>query len=148
MTNSPSSIPEDYLQATPALHDEWDRLFKDTNKHDPQDGNTVLHKAAWQGNLHLATHLISKGADLNAVNYNGETPLHLAAWAGHHTMVTLLLHKGSRPCAKERGGFTPKDFAISHGNAAIAELLSKAEAEASDLNTSSNHQPLPIPPRR
>lgn len=47
-----------------------------------QDGNAPLHSAAERGNLELATELIEKNADPNAVNKRNQTPLDLALHAG------------------------------------------------------------------
>lgn len=42
------------------------------------DGNTPLHIAAKNGNVHICQLLIVEGANKNAINNSGETPLNLA----------------------------------------------------------------------
>jgi len=54
-------------------------------------GETLLHVAAKQGRVELATALLDSGADVDAADSNGVTALHLAALNGHARMISLLL---------------------------------------------------------
>lgn len=47
------------------------------NKHD-EDGNTLLHNAAMDGNLDTIKIFLSLGANVNAINSKGKTPLFVA----------------------------------------------------------------------
>lgn len=59
-------------------------------------GSTLLHTAAWRGDLAMATLLIERGALVNAADTrSGETPLHSAARGNRAEMVDLLLAHGA-----------------------------------------------------
>lgn len=45
--------------------------------------------------MHIASTLLSYGAETNSVTKQGVTPLHLASQEGHTDLVTLLLDKGA-----------------------------------------------------
>lgn len=51
---------------------------------------TPLHTAAYKGNIQLVEYLLSKGANLEAINKSGYTPQMLAAMNGHHEIDRLL----------------------------------------------------------
>lgn len=55
------------------------------------DGDTALHFAVRENNLHTAKLLIDYGADVNAENHSGETPLLLAIQHRYDRMVHFLL---------------------------------------------------------
>lgn len=58
-------------------------------------GNTVLHRAAMDGNKDQVEGLLANGENINAINHQGDTALHLAAAAGHLDVVKVLLVKGA-----------------------------------------------------
>ena len=94
-----------------------------------EEGNTALHCAAANrlfdaGGPNIVRHLISKGADINAVNNIGWTPLHVAAaqsqnpcgwprrWRGKtHVMMMLLLRNSAMVDAHRDRGRTAFFFA-------------------------------------
>lgn len=45
-------------------------------------GWTPLHLATYFGHIDVVEHLLSRNADVNAINENGDTPLHKAAFIG------------------------------------------------------------------
>ena len=51
------------------------------NKRDGSD-QTPLHIASYEGKLEMANFLLSKGADVRALDKNGWSPLHSAATSG------------------------------------------------------------------
>jgi hypothetical protein len=55
------------------------------------EGNTVLHLAARNGNDLILQVLLAHGAHLDVQNAQGNTPLHLAAQAGHMAIVRSLI---------------------------------------------------------
>lgn len=57
-------------------------------------GYTALLIVCQGRNLDLATFLVSKGADLNAVTERGISPVHLAAEAGETDLTRMLLAAG------------------------------------------------------
>ncbi|KJE92745.1 AGC/DMPK/GEK protein kinase [Capsaspora owczarzaki ATCC 30864] len=56
---------------------------------------TCLHVACQGGQLPIVEYLISKGADINAVDYNLATPLHLAAFEDAEDVVRFLIDHGA-----------------------------------------------------
>ena len=89
-----------------------------------------LHEAARDGCIEEVKSLISKGADVNAMNERlAATPLHLAIYFANTEVVKLLIANGADVNVKNRWNRTPLDIAIdSHiarGHIEIAELLRK-----------------------
>ncbi|KAJ6644845.1 Ankyrin repeat domain-containing protein 50, partial [Pseudolycoriella hygida] len=60
-----------------------------------QNGNTLLHLAAYKGESNIVEFLLSKGAEVNARNLQGRSPLISAALAEHYNIVEFLLSKGA-----------------------------------------------------
>ncbi|GFQ77336.1 hypothetical protein TNCT_578431 [Trichonephila clavata] len=56
------------------------------------DGFSLLHIAAQEGNLNIVKHLIDRGADVNSQNDAGSKPIHIAAREGHKDIVELFLN--------------------------------------------------------
>ena len=54
-----------------------DELHADVNARDA-DGNTALHNAAARGDNEMIQYLVSKGADVKAVNRSGQTTVDMA----------------------------------------------------------------------
>jgi ankyrin repeat protein len=78
-----------------------------------QSGDAPLHAACAQRSMEIATFLISRGADVDALNNAGETPLHRASFVGNREMVELLLSKGAYVNAKNKAaGSTPLHSAM------------------------------------
>lgn len=67
--------------------------------------------------------LLSKGADVKAVDGQGRTALHWAARTGSLEVVTQLLTAGSAIEAQDQNGTTPLGMAAATGRAASAEKL-------------------------
>jgi ankyrin repeat protein len=55
-----------------------------------EDGNTPLHIACLHNHPKVVNVLVTKGADILAVDYRGRTCFHLAAILGHTTIVDSL----------------------------------------------------------
>jgi uncharacterized protein len=72
--NSHRTAPGGFLPAVKYLVDE---LHLDVNGRD-HEGNTALHHAAARGDVPMIEYLVSKGADVKAVNRAGETTADMA----------------------------------------------------------------------
>ena len=72
--NSHRNAPSGFLAAVQYLVDE---LHADVNARD-HEGNTPLHNAAARGDNQMIEYLVSKGADVKAVNRAGETTADMA----------------------------------------------------------------------
>ena len=59
------------------------------------DGETPLHRAAWDNSLDVASSLIKLGADNEAKDEFGETPLHGAAEYNSLDVARLLIEHGA-----------------------------------------------------
>lgn len=76
-------------------------------------GQTPLHIAAMWGNADVAEYLVSKGANVHAINHlSSATPLHVAASsskdiAGRTQCAQILLAAGANPNAADADGTTP-----------------------------------------
>ncbi len=68
------------------------------------EGDTLLHRAASDGEARLMASLLAHGADPNARNADDEAPLHLASDAAS---VRLLLRHGADPNAQDNDGDAP-----------------------------------------
>lgn len=97
-----SSVSRSFAQAS-----ETDIASRDS------DGQTALHKYTvydW-GSLDDVKILVSRGADVNAVNNDGYTPLHLAAMSGYPDKARFLLEHGAKLQALTKSGATPLHLA-------------------------------------
>ncbi len=60
-----------------------------------QGGYTVLHSAAYYGNVAVARQVLDQGMDVNVTQDDGTTPLALARARGHHSVIELLISRGA-----------------------------------------------------
>ena len=70
-------------------------------------GNTLLMTAAQLGQIYVAQHLLSCGADIEACNDMGQTALHMAVSHDHPEIAMLLLSRGAKVDVEDRAGSTP-----------------------------------------
>src|ERR1035437_3461976 len=99
---------------------------------DGRDRNerTALHVATSYGNLEIAAFLISKGADVNALDSDGDTPLFNAGTKrGVADVFRLLLVNGAQVNVQNKDGLTPLHKAAADGSKEIFELLLDQGAE-------------------
>jgi ankyrin repeat protein len=90
-----------------------------------------LHEAARDGLIEQAKSLISKGADVNAMDERlAATPLHLAVYFANTEVVKLLVDNGADVNAKNKWNRTPLHIAIDKGYTDYVELLRKHGAKA------------------
>jgi len=89
-----------------------------------EDLYTPLHRAAYNGHLHVMRLLLQHGADPNAPTLEGWTPLHSACCWGKVEAAALLLKAGSRVNARSYSNTTPLHTAANRpDNRPMLELL-------------------------
>ncbi|KAG0521564.1 hypothetical protein BDA96_08G172200 [Sorghum bicolor] len=91
-------------------------------------GTTPLHFAAEEGNCEAVRLLLSKGVDVEPVNFMG-TPLHLAASQGQDQVMKILLEHGADPKRVVNYVFTPLLMACNGPSLKCAKLLVEAGAD-------------------
>lgn len=85
-------------------------------------GLLPLHLAAEPG---IISHLLEKGADVNAKTPMGDTALHLAVSNDNKEAVKALMRFGARANVINNSGFTPLLLALQSDNEGMVELLTK-----------------------
>nr|CAB3462532.1 unnamed protein product [Digitaria exilis] len=85
-------------------------------------GSTPLHDAAEQGHCEAIRLLLSKGVDVDRVNYRG-TPLHLAASMGKDQALKILLEHGADPNKVVNHVFSPLMVACCEHSLKCVKLL-------------------------
>ena len=124
-------------------------------------GDTLLHVAAKQNQVEIASLLLASGADVNATNKLGQTPLHYASkWTPTTSkLVQLLLEHNASVKAEDWQGRTPLMVAcgkdIEHSDfikideatrtsihVEIINLLLQAGASANEKSTENGLTPL------
>jgi ankyrin repeat protein len=89
--------------------------------------------AAEHGHLGLVTHLIERGANINATGAWGNTALHLAADRGHEEVAALLLDRGAHANSRDRQGMTPLVLAcINHRLGVVKMLVQHTQGQGLD----------------
>jgi hypothetical protein len=80
-------------------------------------------------NPEVVAHLLSAGADPNAVDFEGATPLMYAADGGTREVLRALLAAGTDPDAQDAEGRTALMYAADHCQTESVRLLVQARAE-------------------
>ena len=88
-----------------------------------EQGDTLLHWAAFEGNEDMVRRLIAAGANPNARVAQGSTPLHLAAYRGQTSIAEFLIAHGAMVNVKTNAGITPLDWAQRNGHGDMIGLL-------------------------
>jgi hypothetical protein len=111
---------EAMLRATPNAVSQYDRT-----------GWTLLHIAAFAGNVETTRLLIGKGADVNARARSKwrNTPLQTAVLTGAYETAKLLLENGADPLVRQAQGVAPMHEAARHARADLVQLLLDHGAE-------------------
>ena len=102
---------------------------------------TLLHWAVLKDKVELATLLLSKNADVEALDDEEQTPLFAAAalafWVGHSGMVELLLEHRAQVCPSHANGSTAvhaaltfADIAHTVGGRHVLDLLLREDPKA------------------
>jgi len=93
-----------------------------------ENDNTLLHLAVLRNEIAEAQDLLSRKADVNAINSAGMTPLHLAAKFDEMQMTKLLLSKKPNLSIRDKRGLTPLDWATKTHHSEIEALLRNSGA--------------------
>ena len=99
-----------------------------------EEGNTLLHKAAYFRQPEFTEYLLSKGADVNAKNNNGNTPLHelfneyCDSYEKEATINVLktceiLFKHGAEINARNKKNLTPLFLAVQHDPFVVIKYL-------------------------
>jgi len=96
-------------------------------------GCTSLHFAAAGGSHAIATELLKRGLDVDALDANDETPLHFAARAGHAHICAVLLDAGAKVNAVNAQDVTPLVVAGQAKQESVCILLADRGAGVAGL---------------
>ena len=89
-----------------------------------EEYQTALHLAAQHGNLEILKMLLSKNADINALDHRKFSALHIAIKQNHYEAVQILLdHKDIDVNIKDQNASSPLFHAISMGKFGLVKLL-------------------------
>lgn len=75
------------------------------------NGRMLIHYASDYGQTEVVNYLISKGADVNAIDKHGISALLAAIWEGHTQCVKTLLNSGASKVGKTPDGTSYIDAA-------------------------------------
>ena len=95
------------------------------NCRDGDDGASPLHVAAVEGLDGIASTLLFKGADKNAVDHDGQTPLGWASCEGRLSIVKTLLAHGADASIRSKDNLSALDHAASFGHCCIIEAIAE-----------------------
>ncbi|KAI2484608.1 Ankyrin repeat protein [Pyrenophora tritici-repentis] len=138
-----SEFSRPFFQVDSPIRDEWWKVYWEQEKNGGSPPSfTILHLAAYFGNVPWAKLLISKHARLISRKDNyGRTPLPWAVDQGHQEMVELLLDHGARVNFKDRSMLTALHIAITGQHKGVVSVLLEhgarleAKAEHGDTDT-------------
>ena len=97
---------------------------KDLFTVDRSNGQTLLHKAASNGDADMVDLLLANGLDPNQQDSNGRCPLHWACVCGHDTIVEMLLSNGANAQLEDNNNATSFQLARNEGHAKVLLTLS------------------------
>lgn len=141
--DAPSESSRPFFRVDTPIREEWWKVYWEQEKNGgSQPSFTLLHLAAYFGNVPWAKWLISKHPRLISRNDNyGRTPLSWAINQGHRDMVELLLDHGARVNFKDRSMLTALHIAVTGQHRDIVSVLLEhgsrleAKAEYGDMDT-------------
>ena len=113
-----------------------------------EDGRTLLHCAAGEGQIKVVELLIKRGCRIDPVDKNGWTPLDYATACGHVQTVQLLRQQLNEHCQRQystdsvdSGGWSVLHFAAASGDIHMIEILS---GQGLDINIGDNEGTTPL----
>ncbi|KAA0537710.1 MULTISPECIES: ankyrin repeat domain-containing protein [Citrobacter] len=102
----------------------WDVQITEVNQRG-LSGDTMLHIAAWQGNLEDINNLILLGANVNSIGDLGNTPLHQAVLSEQTESIKILLEHNVNTGITNESGEKALDIAKRNGRKEIIDLITK-----------------------
>ena len=95
---------------------------------EPEDGDTSLHNACYDGKLDLVKLLVEEGSgesEINRFNYLGMSPLGIAAQQGDTELIGYPIKNGADIDGVDEGciGYTPLQWALEKRQLSAARLL-------------------------
>ncbi|KAL4868100.1 hypothetical protein BDV12DRAFT_108213 [Aspergillus spectabilis] len=141
--DSSSEFSRPFFRVNSPIRDEWWKVYWEQEKNGGSPPSfTLLHLAAYFGNVPWAKLLISKHARLISRKDNyGRMPLSWAVNQGHREMVELLLDHGARVNFKDRSMLTALHIAVTGQHRDVVSVLLErgarleAKAEYGDTDT-------------
>lgn len=138
-----SEFSRPFFQVDSPIRDEWWKVYWEQEKNGGSPPSfTLLHLAAYFGNVLWAKFLISKHPRLIGRKDNyGRTPLFWAVNQGHREMVELLLDHGARINFKDRSMLTALHIGVTGQHRDVVSVLLEhgagleAKAEHGDTDT-------------
>jgi len=95
----------------------------------PESQDTVLHAAAYMGDIELISFFMGFGVEVDPLNAQGCTPLHMAAEQARMASVKLLVELGADLNGRSGNGETPLMLVCRKGNAEAAKFLLEMRAD-------------------
>ncbi|MFO7827231.1 MAG: ankyrin repeat domain-containing protein, partial [Bacteroidales bacterium] len=102
---------------------------------DPQQGNSLLHMAAFFGRNEMVSMLLKKGIDINTLNNFQRNALIFANAGEHKETIDLLIKNEISISAKDNEQRTPLHWCAIQGNEEIAEVLIKHGASVHETDS-------------
>ena len=123
LVNFMRTAPESVLEAT-----------------DEMQARSGLHFAVENGHHAMVTHLLGKGAKVDARDRLLRTPLHLACLGGHGTIAELLLGRSADPFERDSAGRTSLHYAVCTASVIAAlQLIQLLSANSRDVLHMKDH---------
>ena len=101
----------------------------------PPRNSTLLHVAAKKGYAAAVCDILSRGADVNAVDVQHWTSLHHAAYQGSVSICTMLIDYHADINVLDSSGLTPLHIAASNGHLETCRTLVNAGANTKAHDT-------------
>ena len=98
-----------------------------------EQGQTLVHEAARQGDFQSIQLLLEAGASTDQCDNDGWTPLHVAAENGHVDAVRYLVESGSLKDQGDNGGATPIQAATQNGHVEVVRYLNNLNRAGAEV---------------
>lgn len=105
-----------------------------------------MHRAAMLGHVHIITHLLDNGVDVDPRDYSNQTPF-LVAVASCRTntdTVKVLLNRGAQIDASDGYMKNCLHLAVENGNIKVLKLLLEYDSALEMLNTRDIQERVPL----
>ncbi len=104
--------------------------------------NTPLHIASRWGHTKIMTDLLTRGANVNALDRFGSTPLHGAACSPANRAVDILVAQNAEVDVANQEGYTPLHLAAMNGRTRMIIDLMECQADINVKNPKTGETPL------